>query len=69
MFVLSGGVGVFWTLIWLILVRESPEKDSFINDKELEFIKRQLDQSEHDEDKVKSFISLSLFSYYFQKKK
>lgn len=37
-FLLKGGLGVLWHIIWIIIVRSSPEKDRFISNDELQYI-------------------------------
>lgn len=43
-FYVFGGKGVVWTFFWFLLVRECPEKDSRMSEKERNFIKKSLER-------------------------
>lgn len=47
-FYVSGGLGIAWYILWLILVKESPEKDTRITDKEKAYIKIEIGTIEDD---------------------
>lgn len=41
-FYIYGGLGCLWSIVWIVLVRGSPEKDWFISDEEKHFIESTL---------------------------
>lgn len=44
-FYVYGGIGILWYISWVILIRESPEKDPFITDQEKRYIVASLKHS------------------------
>lgn len=41
-FYVFGGIGVFWLVLWLILVRRCPEEDPFISEEEKNYIVKKI---------------------------
>lgn len=41
-FYVTGAIGCVWYVVWLLLIRESPETDRFISEKEKEYIIRSI---------------------------
>jgi ACS family sodium-dependent inorganic phosphate cotransporter len=44
LFYLFGVIGCIWFLLWMVLIKSSPEKDPWISDGELQYIKKSLAQ-------------------------
>nr|XP_023017750.1 sialin-like [Leptinotarsa decemlineata] len=41
-FYITGAIGILWTLLWILIAEDSPEKDSRISASELKYIKESL---------------------------
>ncbi|XP_065204041.1 vesicular glutamate transporter 3-like [Planococcus citri] len=55
-FVQVGAITCVWWLIWVIFVRDDPQRDPWISDEELEYLKSTLGESEH-KDVISNVIS------------
>lgn len=57
-----GSICVVWYIIWLILIRESPEKDGFISEFERAYIKRTIGEQKHTLGNAKDIPWKSIFT-------
>lgn len=61
-FYVIGGICVGWYIVWLILIRASPEKDTFISEFERDYIRRTIGQQKHSSSGAKQIPWKSIFS-------
>lgn len=53
-FYVFGAIGCIWLVLWLLIVRESPEKDRFISEEEKNYILGTLGKLENENQVKKS---------------
>ncbi|XP_063707166.1 vesicular glutamate transporter 2-like [Culicoides brevitarsis] len=67
-FYVSGGIGVTFFVLWLLLVKESPENDPWITDEEKNFILEGTRENSNDKEKVpwiKLFTAIPVWAIVF----